>query len=120
MNPNNEIPPGCAPFDLEKALAGAKVRTKCGKHIEQIHHFKIQNPFSVYGIFNDQIFSWRIDGSYREGTNSDFDLFMVREKRVLWVASSKDGSDLQCVISPGQIDNYRSAGQDVAKFEEVL
>lgn len=75
------------PFDLQAALAGKPVVTRGGQVVQQIHHLSLAGVYSVCGVINYGIKTWKIDGGYLENgvIRSDYDLFMVPVTRECWV-----------------------------------
>lgn len=73
------------PFDLEAALAGAKVITKDGREVKQLTKFDTDISRCLVGVVDKLLLSWFEDGRYeRNGSNSD--LFMASTTRAVWIA----------------------------------
>lgn len=84
------------PFDLEKALAGAKVVTRCGEPVEQLVLFNCESPYPLSGVFLNILHSWsKVGRSLGEYQESPFDLFMKSDKNSYWVNCYDDGSIFQ-------------------------
>jgi hypothetical protein len=70
------------PFDLEKAKAGAKLRTRCGLPVE-IFKWNTNSPFPIKGIISKRLediaADWTIDGIWCGSSNGDLDLVIVEE-----------------------------------------
>ena len=71
------------PFDLEKAKAGAKLRTRNGLHVE-IFKWDARGSYPIRGIViaekEDKSEIWALDGSYDYNHRPDtFDLVIVEE-----------------------------------------
>jgi hypothetical protein len=67
------------PFDLEKALSGAKVVTRDGRKVTELHFFKNSDDSQpLLGMLEGDrdIFSWGINGKYNSPNVASFDLFM--------------------------------------------
>jgi hypothetical protein len=75
------------PFNLEPALAGAKVITRVNKEVTQLHKFKTYDSQCIYGVVDESVECWNINGVYScIGTpGSDFDLFMAPTERKEWI-----------------------------------
>ena len=71
-------------FNLEEALAGAKVVTRDGREVKQVTCFDDvagYNPMIVYGVVNGEVYSWTAEGFYHsEGALCDGDLMMAPKK----------------------------------------
>lgn len=74
------------PFNLEQALAGKPVVTRDGRPVTQLHLFKVDNPFPLCGLTeNNRIHQWSENGKqFLEGDNAG-DLFMASEKKSGWI-----------------------------------
>lgn len=122
MNDNNDIPTGCAPFDLEKALAGEKVLTRIGEEVTQIHLFKCRNNNGpLHGVVNDLVHCWGDDGCvFSDSKNSELDLFMVREIRFRWVVKYPNGHETVWSSHSSAAAEAGDFGGEVIKFEEVI
>lgn len=85
-NQNQNIPAGCKPFDAEKALAGAKLRTReaAWKASELTLWDKDSPyPYSARIHFHDgtnQIYTFTAEGRQLIGTEQAADLFLVGEE----------------------------------------
>lgn len=80
------------PFDLEKALAGAKVVTRDGCVVEQLTFFRdVKEAYCVHAVVVSGQ-SKRLETFTREGVNvvgndaTSDDLFLASEKKEGWVA----------------------------------
>lgn len=73
------------PFDLEKALAGAKVITRDGREVTQLTKFDVCSHYPLTGIISKQRETFKLNGQYGDYKDSNFDLFMATEKRYIWV-----------------------------------
>lgn len=76
------------PFDLERALQGAKVVTRDGREVEIVHHFKDEfTTYPITGIALDrqtdrwEDCAWTNEGHFkikgRATIKSPYDLFMA-------------------------------------------
>lgn len=70
------------PFDLAKAKAGAKLRTRCGCPVE-IFIWNSNSPFPIKGIISKRLediaSEWNIYGIWCGSSNGDLDLVIVEE-----------------------------------------
>jgi len=82
------------PFNLEEALAGKPVVTSQGIPVTQIVHFKnVKQIYQVFGVLNGEVESWAIQGQYnKKYDNHNKDLFMLSEKKSIWVNVYEDGN----------------------------
>lgn len=74
------------PFDLDRALAGAPVRTRDGRKVDELHLFRtlasshcMYAAYCVYAVVDRMVLSYTQDGRYwtQPGVDDDQDLFMV-------------------------------------------
>lgn len=68
------------PFNLKAALAGAKVVTRNGEPVTQLHFFDGLPAIkqTIAGVVDQELVSWGADGRYQLGLyDSKFDLFMA-------------------------------------------
>ena len=66
------------PFDLEKALNGAKVVTRSGKEVTELHNFTtIEGVFTLLGVVGGYLHDWKINGDHESLGTSPNDLFIV-------------------------------------------
>ena len=72
------------PFDLEKALAGARVVTRSGKEVTQLRKFETESEYCLVAVVDGRIKSFTIQGVFNCGANAEYDLFMAPEKREYW------------------------------------
>ena len=68
-------------FDLERALAGDKVITRCGDEVEQLMVFNCRSAKSLYCVIDCKVLSFDSRGrfNYMDG-DTGFDLFMAPKK----------------------------------------
>jgi len=107
------------PFNLEEALNGAKVVTRDGYEVTQLHKYNIiKKPHCLCGVLCDEIFSWTINGEYWDSDNKHSrDLFLVVEPRRIYLnvynagnrifVSSQYFSDRETAIK--NKDNYEGS-----------
>lgn len=75
------------PFNLEAALAGAKVVTRDGDEVTQLTLFNVsKDGYVLYGVLNFEVHSWLVNGKYYRIDESNNDLFMAHVKIEQWVA----------------------------------
>lgn len=85
------------PFNLEAALAGAKVITRDGSEVTQLTLFDIvRDGYVLYGVLNSEIHSWLANGKYYRIDESNNDLFMAPVKIEQWVARYGNYLHLDC------------------------
>lgn len=87
------------PFNLEEALAGKPVVTSEGLLVTQIVHFENTNhEYPVFGVVDNQITSWTIQGQFNKTYDNHLkDLFMLSEKKSIWVNVYEDGNGKLCI-----------------------
>lgn len=75
---DSDIPEGCKPFDLQKALAGEKVVNRSGKEIKGINWTK----YPIEDAYRD---TYTLRGKLVDGTDSLYDLFMAPKTKTVWI-----------------------------------
>ena len=79
-------------FNLEAALAGAKVVTRDGSEVTQLVKFNIDKAgYVLYGVLESEVHSWLINGRYFIVDRDNNDLFMAPNIQSIWVARVGDG-----------------------------
>ncbi len=80
------------PFNLQEALNGAKVITRNGKEVIELHYFKeLTTPYPVHFIVKEQkdlIITATEEGTYLQpesNKESDYDLFMAPVIKEGWI-----------------------------------
>jgi hypothetical protein len=81
-------------FDLQKALNGAKVVTRDGKELTQLHIFdNVESHYPVYGCIENSIARWTKDGCFlNNDSKNENDLFLSVEVQSIWVNVYKDAN----------------------------
>lgn len=100
-------------FDLERALAGDKVVTRCGWVVEQIHSFTLSDRVVVYGVMDASVELWNSLGEYYDDKTCGADLFMAPEKLSGFVNLNKNGLGL--VVPAGAFSTKALADQCAGK-----
>ena len=102
-------------FDLERALAGDKVITRCGDEVEQLMVFNCRSEKSLYCVIDCKVQSFDSRGrfNYIDG-NTSFDLFMAPKKLSGFInvykyngaisATLKSAKDAACIGILARID----------------
>jgi hypothetical protein len=80
----NNLPEGCKPFNLERALAGDPVVMMDGRPVI-FTRFDICGRRALHGVVEGHLISWFKDGRYYASGESRYDLFMATKKRTVWV-----------------------------------
>lgn len=70
-------------FDLSAALAGAKVCTRDGREVTQLHKFD-GVTYGLVGVMRGMLYTWGVDGASDTGPSRD--LCMAPVKKTGWVA----------------------------------
>lgn len=80
MSNEKDIPDGCEPFDLIRALNGERVVTRDGRD------FKLDKD-PIKGVIDGEIYqSFTVTGSYHTiQKESNLDLFMAKKTKTVWV-----------------------------------
>lgn len=77
-------------FDLQKALNGAKVVTRNGIEVRQLHKFITIDKMKLYGVVQQEVYCWTKEGRYQCPDMPEFDLFLAVEPQIKWVNLYKD------------------------------
>ena len=72
-------------FDLQKALNGAKVVTRNGIEVKQLHKFITIDKMKLYGVVEKEVNCWNKEGRYQCPDMPEFDLFLAVEPQSIWV-----------------------------------
>jgi len=86
----SDIPKGCKPFDLARALAGDKVVARDGSEVTQLVRFNDVHGHSLVGVKNNQIYRWSDSGPYYVSQHA-FDLFMAKKTKMIKLRFYKNG-----------------------------
>lgn len=83
------------PFNLEKALAGDPVVTRCGEPVHDLHYLEHSRMSQkLVAVVNGTPFYANDDGTYQLGRKeSQYDLFMAPVKRTVWGVMYRDCAD---------------------------
>jgi hypothetical protein len=73
------------PFNLEKALSGAKVVTRNGKEVTQLTKFDVDSNYPLTGIIDNKRETFQLNGMFGDNKESNWDLFMATEKQSIFV-----------------------------------
>lgn len=85
------------PFDLEAALAGAKVVTRDGRKASEIVVFRTADTqYPVSTVIHGTIYSHSIDGLYFGRANSDLDLFIAPKTHYGWLNIYRNDKTQSC------------------------
>jgi hypothetical protein len=100
------------PFNLEEALSGKPVVTRQGLPVTKIVHFEnTHNDYQLFGVVDNQIESWTIQGKYYKIYDShNKDLFMLPEKKSIWV-NVYEGFDNEIVLGTQHPTSDRAKSQ---------
>jgi hypothetical protein len=101
------------PFNLEEALAGAKVITGCGEPATDIAYFPSENSvYKVGAVINGGVRFFTVDGHFRDKKH-DFicDLFMAPVKSEGWINIYKSRKLGYCVHKTEEEAQASSSGR---------
>jgi hypothetical protein len=103
------------PFNLEAALAGAKVVTRHGYEVTSLTLFLLPEPYlPLRGVVHGEYAIWTKDGfRHSPSLTSGLDLFMADNDTHFWVARVSDGLRLgtyrtrkECQMAHPDADGY--------------
>lgn len=99
------------PFDLEQALAGKPVVTRNGLPVPDVHLFgNASGKFCVGAVIKGEVFLFTLEGKTSLSGESELDLLMSPEKRMVWLNIFDDLKTLE-YIAVG-FNSRESAGKD--------
>lgn len=75
-----DIPDGCLPFDLAKALAGHPVRTRSGATVSNFEQSDTNNSYPYAGSIEGRRRAFKPSGKRSTHCDDDLDLFLVAPK----------------------------------------
>ena len=106
------------PFNLEAALAGAKVVTRDGSDVTQLTLFdRDKAGYMLYGVLESGVHSWLIDGRDFRADESNSDLFMAPITQSIWVARVNDG--IRIGAHPTKKE-CKEAHPDADEYHEII
>lgn len=106
------------PFNLEEALAGARVVTRDGNEVTQLHKFDADEDECLIGVSKGKILSWNTNGIYFNLLlESSQDLFIAVEPQVIYanVFEGKNG----LFVAPQHFKDKKTAVINKNNFEGV-
>lgn len=103
------------PFDLEKALAGAKVKTREGLDVKIAGYNKdIDGDGALVAWVAKGVYCWTKDGIYTENEESKLDLFLATEMREYWVCLCRKDNHTYTFVS-----SKKEAAEILAKADKA-
>lgn len=82
------------PFNLEEALNGAKVVTRDGREVTQLHKFITIDKMKLFGVIDEQVYCWDENGKNLFADKIEYDLFIAVETKSVWVNMYVDDNRL--------------------------
>lgn len=77
------------PFDLQAAIAGAKLQTRDGREVKQFTYFETEDKttYPIVAVVGGRICSYTASGCYNDSNDMESinDLFMGPEKKEYWI-----------------------------------
>ena len=98
-------------FDLKEALAGAKVITRDGREVTQLHVFDVENIKTLYGVMESQVETWNCLGEYHVG--------VCGHPTNLFMAPKKLSGFVNIYLSAADSFSTRQAADDMASPERI-
>jgi hypothetical protein len=78
---NSEIPEGCLPFDMTKALAGWPCVTRCRKEAKVVYRDQ-KAILAIHYYGKDMVTHWHsLNGEYADPANPERDLFLKKKTK---------------------------------------
>lgn len=109
------------PFNLKEALEGKPVITRDGKEVTQLHEFKTNGTYKIYGVTGNFVSNWDASGYYDPTGNHPKDLFMAptKTKYYVHVIKPRDHSDTIYSVGPTKCpwENVNHYGNLIQTFE---
>lgn len=110
------------PFNLEAALAGAKVVTRDGLEVKIAgYNEEAEQTSQLAGWLNGSITSWQKNGQYWNDMRSDYDLFMAPTERKEWVVRWDTNICVTCKTRQSaeyMAENHKDIG--IATIHEII
>ena len=104
------------PFNLEEALNGAKVVTRNGDEVTQLHKFNVKKFHCLCGVLDEDILSWTIDGAFWDKENSHSrDLLLVVEPKRIYLNVYEHNNGI--FVSQRSFSNRENAIKDKNNYE---
>ena len=103
------------PFNLEEALAGAKVVTRSGKEVGQLTVFNCNNDFPIYAVIDSQIENFSLSGNYYKSGIHDKDLLLEAEVQKVYANVFKGKNGL--FVAPQYFSDRETAIINKNNFE---
>jgi hypothetical protein len=100
-------------FDLEKVIHGAKVFTRDGREVTQLTKFETYDKFCLYGVVDDEVECWTIDGQYTGNSSCSMDLFLESKVQSVWVNVYRKCWDGEIFIGNNRYKSHEDAIEDV-------
>jgi len=105
-------------FDLEKVIHGTKVVTRDGREVTQLSKFNTYRKLCLYGVVDDEVECWTIEGYYMDGCNTvNMDLFIEGKARRAWVNIYGNGRD---IITSGGYRTREDATRNIREDYEYI
>jgi hypothetical protein len=106
-------------FDLQKALNGAKVVTRDGKELTQLHIFaNVESHYPVYGCIENGIARWTTDGCFlNNDSKNENDLFIEVEIKSVWVNVYKIIKTDEIYIDSNLFKSEKDAINGIFRFQ---
>jgi hypothetical protein len=105
-------------FDLEKVIYGARVVTRDGLEVTQLSKFDTHRNLCLYGVVNDEVECWTIDGQYLERRTSNMDLFLVGKVQSIWVNIYRKSNNGEMYIGSQRYKSKQNAINAVSKEDQ--
>jgi len=107
------------PFNLEEALAGAKVVTRSGEEVSQLTLFKnVVNDYPLCGVIDKVLETFRITGNYSKNGESNYDLLLAVETKKIYV-NIFEGKNGNLFVAPQYFKDRKTAIINKNNFEGV-
>ena len=105
-------------FDLEKVIHGAKVVTRDGREVTQLSKFDTYLNLCLYGVVDDEVECWTIDGQYYPRGTSNMDLYIVGKVQSIWVNIYKKSNNGEMYIGSQRYKSKQNAINAVSKEDQ--
>jgi len=107
-------------FNLEKALNGAKVFTRNGRQVTELHQFKtLDGVYTLVGVIDGKLYAWDENGVWDRTGKTTNDLFIVPKvirkyqnvyynpkENEMWVGGQLHNTEKAAVNAIGQNEYY--------------
>ena len=106
-------------FDLEAAKRGEPIQTREGTPVQFIAHVPEAATYKIVALINEDIETFKEDGTHCDGRKTGFDLFMALKKRTVWINLYPESRAAWCYSTQEEADEKAGRGRISSKAYPV-